>query len=168
MTRLTNMCGIATTSLLFEVTVRVSLVLLIALAVIWCLWHRSAAARYWVLSVEIATASRLGLTRPGRLLQSDHPTLLSTWGFVWPRVMLPAGAQAWEDDRRRVVLAHELAHVRRGDWATQLCADVLRGGRRAGPASDIDGPGHTPGTAVTHCRRAAVVLSADPDPRRTG
>ncbi len=65
-----------------------------------------------------ATASRLGLTRPVRLLQSDHPTLLATWGFVWPRVMLPAGAQVWEDDRRRVVFAHELVRVRRGDWAT--------------------------------------------------
>ena len=78
----------------------------------------------WI-ELASATASHLGLTRPVRLLQSDHPTLLATWGHVWPRVMLPAGAQAWEDDRRRIVLAHELAHVRRGDWAAQLCADVL-------------------------------------------
>jgi len=72
------------------------------------------------------TAARLGLRRPVRLLQSDHPTLLATWGLLWPKVMVPAGAQAWNEDRIRVVLAHELAHIRRGDWAVQLGADVLR------------------------------------------
>ena len=76
---------------------------------------------------EVArTAAGLGLRRPVRLLQSDHPTLLATWGLVWPKVMVPAGAQAWSEDRIRVVLAHELSHIRRGDWAVQLGADVLR------------------------------------------
>ena len=40
MTSLTDMTGVTTTSLLFEATVKVSLVLLIALAVIWCLRHQ--------------------------------------------------------------------------------------------------------------------------------
>ena len=237
------MTDMTTSSLLFGATVRVSLVLVIALAVVWCLRRRSAAARHWVLSVAIVcalvvpllsalaptwyvpvsmagvglagghdggapatpdarlpggvstvnvtlskptdpvatpqravptiagllapvwmfgvaavvtllslgllrlawlsaratpvsdprwlelaaeTASRLGLVRSVRLLQSTHPTLLATWGLLRPRVMLPAGAEAWETDRVQVVLAHELAHVRRGDWAVQLAADVLR------------------------------------------
>ena len=36
--------------------------------------------------------------------------------------MVPSGAQAWSDRRIRVVLAH----IRRGDWAVQLGAEVLR------------------------------------------
>ena len=50
------MTDMTTSSLLFGATIRVSLVLVIALAVVWCLRRRSAAARHWVLSVAIACA----------------------------------------------------------------------------------------------------------------
>lgn len=69
--------------------------------------------------------ARLGLRRSVRLLQSRHPTLLATWGVVRPVVTLPAGAERWPSARMRVVLGHELAHVRRGDWALQLCGQLL-------------------------------------------
>jgi TonB family protein len=77
---------------------------------------------------KIATeiAHEYGLSRPPRLLQSDHPALLVTWGLIRPKVLLPADAGAWTDDRVRVVLAHELAHVRRHDWLVQFSAEVLR------------------------------------------
>ena len=41
-------------------------------------------------------------------------------------MLLPEGAAHWQNDRLRVVLAHELAHVRRNDWAMQTAACVLR------------------------------------------
>ena len=31
-----------------------------------------------------------------------------------------------DDERIRVVLSHELAHVRRNDWAVHIAADVVR------------------------------------------
>ena len=37
-----------------------------------------------------------------------------------------AAANAWPDERIRVVLAHELAHIRRNDWLSQLSAELLR------------------------------------------
>ena len=40
--------------------------------------------------------------------------------------MLPAAAARWSEERLRVVISHELAHVRRGDWGTQLAAELLR------------------------------------------
>ena len=69
---------------------------------------------------------RYGLTRPVRLLQSDRPALLVTWGLRSPKIVLPLTANSWTADRIRVVLAHELAHVVRHDWLTQIAADVLR------------------------------------------
>ncbi len=45
-----------------------------------------------------------------------------TLGVLRPTVLLPAGAAEWSPERRRVVLLHELAHVRRGDVATHLMA----------------------------------------------
>jgi beta-lactamase regulating signal transducer with metallopeptidase domain len=61
-----------------------------------------------------------------RLLQSDHPSLLVTWGWRRPTIVLPASAQAWSADRARVVLAHECAHIERSDWLLQIVAELLR------------------------------------------
>jgi TonB family protein len=76
------------------------------------------------LALEIARAN--GIRRPVTLLQSDHPSLLFTWGFLRPLVVLPRDATEWSVDRAQIVLCHELAHVRRGDWLALLAAEVLR------------------------------------------
>ncbi len=47
-----------------------------------------------------------------------------TSGFVRPIILLPADADSWSDERRRVVLVHELAHIARSDYAAQLIATV--------------------------------------------
>jgi beta-lactamase regulating signal transducer with metallopeptidase domain len=76
------------------------------------------------------TAARLsrdyGLRRPVLLLQSDHPSLLATWGLRPPKVILPRAARDWPEDRLRIVLGHELAHIRRRDWLMHLAAELLR------------------------------------------
>lgn len=71
-------------------------------------------------------SQRYGLTRSVRLLQTDHPALLVTWGVRSPRILLPAGANMWPDERIYVVLAHELAHVVRNDWLSQISGELLR------------------------------------------
>ncbi len=71
-------------------------------------------------------AREYALKRPVHLLQSDHPSLLVTWGLMQPRVIIPRAALSWSDDRIRIVLRHELAHIRRGDWVVQLAGEVLR------------------------------------------
>lgn len=71
-------------------------------------------------------ADGYGVRRRVRLLCGDHPALLVTWGLAKPIIILPDAARTWSDDRLRAVLSHELAHVRRGDWATQLAAELLR------------------------------------------
>jgi TonB family protein len=82
----------------------------------WLAWRaRDVSGERW--------GSVLG---PVRLLQSDHPTLLVTWGFVRPQIILPASASHWSDERMRVVLWHELAHIQRHDWLAQMIAETLR------------------------------------------
>ena len=61
-----------------------------------------------------------------QLLQSDDPSLLVTWGLVTPKIILPAGAAHWDEPRRRVVLAHEMAHIGRRDWLLHMSAEMLR------------------------------------------
>jgi TonB family protein len=73
-----------------------------------------------------ALSREYGLRRPVLLLQSDHPTLLVTWGLRQPKVILPRAARHWPADRIRIVLGHELAHIRRRDWVVQMAAELLR------------------------------------------
>src|SRR5262245_10065677 len=71
-------------------------------------------------------AREFGIERPVRLVHSPHPTLLVTWGSMQPWILLPASALGWSDDRVRVVLCHELAHVTRHDWMILIAANLLR------------------------------------------
>jgi TonB family protein len=77
-------------------------------------------------AAAIAFAERCNLKRVPEILQTGHPTLLFTWGLRQPKVLVPRDAGNWSDERIRIVLGHELAHVRRGDWAVQLAADCVR------------------------------------------
>ena len=79
-------------------------------------WHR--------LCADLSRS--YGLTRGVALLLGPRPGLVATWGWRRPVVMLPASASEWSAERMRVVLLHELAHVRRGDWLLQLAAEALR------------------------------------------
>jgi beta-lactamase regulating signal transducer with metallopeptidase domain len=67
-----------------------------------------------------------GLTRPVAILQSDDDSLLIACGLRRPKIVLPRGAGAWPTDHIRIVLTHELAHIRRHDGAIQLAAELLR------------------------------------------
>ncbi len=78
----------------------------------------SAAAR--------TLAARFGITRPIDVLVTDRRDILATWGVVRPRLLLPADAPDWPAERIRVVLAHELAHIRRADWLVHMLADGFR------------------------------------------
>ena len=60
------------------------------------------------------------------ILQSDDPALLVTCGLWRPKIILPAGADQWTDERRRIVLDHEMAHIRRRDGTMQLVGELLR------------------------------------------
>lgn len=79
----------------------------------------------WWTSAE-ALRLDMGLKRSVTLLLTSHPSLLVTWGYRRPRLIVPAGARTWEHDRIRLVLGHELAHIRRGDWLVQCLAELLR------------------------------------------
>lgn len=92
----------------------------------WLARDATAADRPDWHAVLTEASARLGIARPVQLLFSDRTSLPITWGHWRPRVLLPATAEQWPADRRRVVLLHELAHVARGDWRLHVCAEALR------------------------------------------
>ena len=82
--------------------------------------HTSWGELVW----EVSQALRL--SRHVRLIRNPAASVLGTWGAFRPRVILPRESESWSDNRMRVVLAHELAHVKRNDWLVQVIAEVAR------------------------------------------
>ncbi|HRI53340.1 MAG TPA: M56 family metallopeptidase, partial [Pseudomonadota bacterium] len=66
----------------------------------------------------------LGVRRPVRLLRSHRSGTPLCAGTLHPAIVLPRQAQSWSAERRRLVLLHELAHIRRYDCLTQLVAQA--------------------------------------------
>ena len=84
---------------------------------------RTVEDEAWLILVD-ELALELGLTRHVRLLQATGPAMPMTWGIRRPAILLPAEADSWTAERRRDVLLHELAHVKRHDFLIQLVAGV--------------------------------------------
>ena len=104
--------------------------LLILLSGIWRLMGVAAAADpiregdAADLALDIAAEYRVHA--PVLLLEADRPLLPVTWGHRQPKVLLPPAARQWSEERIRIVLRHELAHVSRRDWLVQVGATVVR------------------------------------------
>ncbi len=60
-------------------------------------------------------SDRLALEEPPRLLRSEDAKMPFACGVFNATIVLPAECDSWSLDRRRAVLLHELAHVRRHD-----------------------------------------------------
>jgi beta-lactamase regulating signal transducer with metallopeptidase domain len=99
--------------------------LVFGLARVWWLERRATELtdEEWVRLTD-GLSRRLRLGRIVRLLREPAATVPMTWGVFHPVILLPGEADEWASERRRVVLAHELAHVRRWDALTQWIAHV--------------------------------------------
>ena len=99
--------------------------LLAGIAGVWWLGRRATMMTDagWLHTAH-AIARRFGLGRGVTLLQGDGGTVPMTWGVLQPVVWLPSDADSWDEERRTLVLAHELAHVRRRDALTQWIAHL--------------------------------------------
>ena len=69
-------------------------------------------------------AASLGIRGPIEVLAIPAGEMPSSFGKT---VFLPEDAVQWGEQRRRAVLLHELAHVRRGDTAVQILARLAWG-----------------------------------------
>ncbi len=73
--------------------------------------------------LEILRAE-LGVVRPVLLTEAPEIATPATIGWRRPVVILPIDWRDWDAEERRAVLAHELAHVRRGDFAAGVVAQI--------------------------------------------
>jgi beta-lactamase regulating signal transducer with metallopeptidase domain len=92
---------------------------------VWMIERRgeSLTDSYWTGLLQRLTA-QLRLGGGVRLLKSKQVTMPMTWGVWRPVVLLPEDADDWSDECSRIVLLHELAHIKRRDCLTQMLAQV--------------------------------------------
>ncbi len=69
-------------------------------------------------------ATRIGVTRHVALHRSRVELMPMTTGTLASSIVVPAGADAWDAERRRAVLLHEVAHIARHDCLTQLLSAI--------------------------------------------
>jgi beta-lactamase regulating signal transducer with metallopeptidase domain/Leucine-rich repeat (LRR) protein len=68
--------------------------------------------------------AELGIGRRVLLLRGHDSAMPMTWGILRPKLLVPAQAETWSAERCRLVLLHELAHVKRRDHLTHLLAQA--------------------------------------------
>ena len=88
------------------------------------LWPAARSGSRRLAAVARRLAAELGITPRILFLRSGRATMPMAWGVMLPSVLMPADADAWPTDRLRIVLLHELAHVKRRDCLTHLLAQV--------------------------------------------
>lgn len=75
------------------------------------------------LLTEFSTA--LGMKRTPELVRAENLAAPATAGVFRPHILLPPDCEDWPETRRRAVLLHELAHVKRRDVATQIFVHLV-------------------------------------------
>jgi HEAT repeat protein/beta-lactamase regulating signal transducer with metallopeptidase domain len=70
-------------------------------------------------------AEEIGVRADLTFLRSPRATMPMAWGMMKPSVLMPADADEWPLERLRIVLLHELAHVKRRDCLTHALAQIV-------------------------------------------
>lgn len=78
-----------------------------------------------ILRQARAVRDQLGIRGEVNLVQTDRISMPMAWGVLRSTVLLPAESAAWTPARRRVVLLHEMAHLKRRDCQTLLLARIV-------------------------------------------
>lgn len=74
-----------------------------------------------------AAAAEMGVERAVRLRQATSPSQITvplTYGALRPVIILPFSSAEWPAERLRAALLHEMAHIKRHDWALQMLGQL--------------------------------------------
>jgi len=90
-------------------------------------WIRRSAAVVEAPWVDEAQTLAEAFEIPGPVVvaESASVTMPIVCGIWRPLIVMPADAAQWSEERRRVVVLHELAHIKRRDCLTQSLAQLV-------------------------------------------
>jgi TonB family protein len=83
-------------------------------------------AAHWNARRLVRSAIRMSDAGKVPVLLLAKEVMPMTTGLLRPLIILPEGYAEWPQERRQMVLAHELAHIQRGDLRWQCCVHFVR------------------------------------------
>lgn len=99
--------------------------MIIGMLGVWYVARRAEEVTQDEALLELDRArDQLALERDVRLLRSSRISVPVLWGFFRPVLLLPAEVVTWPADRLRVVLLHELAHLKRFDGISLILTRI--------------------------------------------
>jgi beta-lactamase regulating signal transducer with metallopeptidase domain len=78
----------------------------------------------WVDEAQVV-ARALNIGCPITIVESERSITPMVCGFWHPTIVMPRGAGLWPRERLRIVVLHELAHVKRRDYLTHVVAQFV-------------------------------------------
>jgi HEAT repeat protein/beta-lactamase regulating signal transducer with metallopeptidase domain len=121
--------NLSLSSVLFALWVSGALIILGRLfaGIIAVRWMSRRTARVtdapWLEQAK-SLATEVGVSPRLTFLRSTGAAMPMAWGLFRPSVLMPADADHWPAERLRIVLLHELAHVKRRDCLTHMLAQL--------------------------------------------
>ncbi|HLK20576.1 MAG TPA: M56 family metallopeptidase [Bryobacteraceae bacterium] len=106
--------------------VALGIYLAVALGLLGRLAFGWIATRRFRRAARPVNDARFSEIRNARIAESSAVAVPITIGWLRPMVVLPETWRTWDDAKIAAVMAHELSHVRRGDYATLLLASFYR------------------------------------------
>lgn len=95
---------------------------------VWRLRRTSVLVRDGAIAELVRElTTHLGIRRRVAVHVSSRRAIPMTWGVLRPVILLPDEASTWPVDRLRMVLVHELGHIRRWDCLVQTLGHLARG-----------------------------------------
>jgi bla regulator protein BlaR1 len=97
---------------------------------LWQVRRLRRTARVWTEGTAMARALFRDARRrkPVELLLHDTMAGPMTCGILRPAIIFPADVHSWHPEDLHRAIVHELEHVRRGDWLTQIVARAICAG----------------------------------------
>ncbi len=78
----------------------------------------------WLKTLEYYL-EHCNINRPVKIIMDKHILIPATFGFIRPVLFIPDKAIKWSKEKRDIVLLHELAHVKRWDYLTNLVSQIV-------------------------------------------
>lgn len=79
------------------------------------------------MDMWVKIRKKVRITRPVLLYKNGDLLSPLTAGFIWPKIIIPKEADEWDDEHKKYILTHELAHIIRWDAPTQFLAYIVCG-----------------------------------------
>jgi beta-lactamase regulating signal transducer with metallopeptidase domain len=91
---------------------------------VWLLTRQAQGVDSSWIMLARTLATRMRLRRRVRIFKTDRVSMPMTWGLTRSTVLLPIEADKWTMECRRIVMLHELSHVKRRDCLMQALAQL--------------------------------------------